>query len=825
MSNLITSGSIVLRPDNLLRLFRTSVLCGFLALCFSGSPAFAAVCIPPPSGLVSWWTAEGNATDAVGTNNGSFQGSATANGVGMVGSAFSFNGNSSYIQIPDSPSEKPTNLTIEAWVNFTSLDSTGTGAPAGDQYIVFKQNSRTMLFEGYDVSKTRVAGGDVFRFQIASSAGTEIDLHATNHISTGTWYHIAAVRGSNFMQIYVNGNLENQTSVSFPQDYGTLPLYFGTSGESFWDRKLYGLLDEVSLYNRVLSSNEIAAIYVAGAAGKCGAARILGQPQSQSVTLGSNATFTVSASGTAPLAYQWQRSNTNLNNAGNISGASSSALTISAVSTNDAASYRVIVSNIVGAVTSSPASLTVVIPAPPQVVNLPATGIAGTFATGNGQIVTAGSSTPSVTLFYGPADGGTNPGGWQSSASAGLQTGSFSQVLSGLATNTTYYFTARAVNNAGTAWATPSLTFKTASNNPAVNYAAVLSQHNDDSRTGANLKETILTPTNVNTNQFGLIYTRLVDDQIYAQPLVMTNVNIAGRGLRNIVLIATVNDTVYAFDADDPTVVTPYWQVSFLGPNIVPPSWDDILASPCGNFRNISGYFGIVGTPVIDPLTGTMYVVARTKEFGTNYVQRLHALSVADGSERPNSPVVITGSVPGTGAGASGGIVTFNPFMQNQRPGLAISKGVVYVGWTSHCDWDPYHGWLMGFDASTLQRVCIYNTAPNGSEAGIWMSGAAPAVDTNGNLYISVGNGTVGVTGNPRDTTNRGQSFLKLTPSGTNLNITSWFTPYNWSNLNLQDLDLGSAGILLIPGTSYAFSGGKQGIVYLVDRDNMGGLS
>jgi hypothetical protein len=355
--------------------------------------------------------------------------------------------------------------------------------------------------------------------------------------------------------------------------------------------------------------------------------------------------------------------------------------------------------------------------------------------------------------------------------------------------------------------------------------AAVLTHHNDNSRTGANLNESTLNITNVNTNTFGLLYTRSVDDQLYAQPLVMTNVNIPGKGVHNIVIAATVNDSVYAFDADDPTVSLPYWQVSFLGSNVVAPSTDDILASPCGNFRNISGNFGIMGTPVIDPVAGTVFLVARTKEFSANYVERLHALDVSTGTERSNSPVIITATYPGNGTGSISGVLTFDPYKENQRSALALVNGVVYIGWASHCDWDPYHGWLIGYNATNLQQEAVYNTAPNGHAAGIWMAGEGPSADTNGNIYLSVGNGTVGASGNPRDTINRGESFLKLTRTGTNLSVASWFTPYNYANLEAGDLDLGSAGLLLIPGTNLAFSAGKQGIAYLVNRDNMGGLS
>ncbi|HVM46678.1 MAG TPA: hypothetical protein VMU04_01560 [Candidatus Acidoferrum sp.] len=354
---------------------------------------------------------------------------------------------------------------------------------------------------------------------------------------------------------------------------------------------------------------------------------------------------------------------------------------------------------------------------------------------------------------------------------------------------------------------------------------AVLTQHNDLARTGANLAETVLNTSNVNTNEFGLVFSRAVDDQIYAQPLVATNVSLGTNGVHNIVIVATVNDSVYAFDADAPGVSGAYWQVSFLGPNVVPPSNTDMTGACGGNYKDFSGHCGIVGTPVIDPATGTLYLVARTKENGTTFVQRLHALDIRSGAEQPSSPVVITAACPGTGAGSSGGMVTFDPQRQNQRPGLALINGIVYIGWASHCDWGPYHGWLIGYDATTLQQAVVYNDTPNGSDGGLWMSGQAPSADSSGNIFLATGNGTVGTTSNRRDTTNRGESFLKLTRSGTNLVVASWFTPYNYTNLENSDLDLGSAGVLLIPGTNLAFSGGKQGKLYLVNRDNMGGLS
>src|SRR6202007_2875697 len=143
------------------------------------------------------------------------------------------------------------------------------------------------------------------------------------------------------------------------------------------------------------------------------------------------------------------------------------------------------------------------------------------------------------------------------------------------------------------------------------------------------------------------------------------------------------------------------------------------------------------------PVAGTLFLLVRTKENAINFVQRLHALDITTGAERTNSPVVVNATIPGIGDSTVNGLISFDPFMQNQRAGLALVNGVVYICWTSHCDWKPYHGWIMGYNATNLQQICVYNDTPNGSEGGIWMAGQAPAADASGNLYVSTGNGTV----------------------------------------------------------------------------------
>jgi len=347
---------------------------------------------------------------------------------------------------------------------------------------------------------------------------------------------------------------------------------------------------------------------------------------------------------------------------------------------------------------------------------------------------------------------------------------------------------------------------------------AVLTQHNDLSRTGANLDENILNVSNVNTNQFGRIFTRAVDDQIYAQPLVAAQVNLGSKGTHNLVIVATVNDSVYAFDADDAAVSAPYWQRSFLGANIVPPSANDVNVG-----STFAGNLGIVGTPVIDPAAETLFVVVRTVENGGTFVQRLHALDITSGADRANA-VQIQATYPGTNTvDSSGGIVTFDPLLENQRAALALVNGVVYICWTSQFDVEPYHGWVMGYDEASLAQVVVFNDTPNGREGGIWMSGAGPSADSSGNLYLTIANGP---TNNATMPTNGNlvESFVKLTRNGSGLNVISSFTAHDWQTLDANDVDVGSAGLLLIPGTSLAFSGGKAGVVYLVNRDNMGGL-
>ena len=367
-------------------------------------------------------------------------------------------------------------------------------------------------------------------------------------------------------------------------------------------------------------------------------------------------------------------------------------------------------------------------------------------------------------------------------------------------------------------------------------HISVLTQHNDNTRAGLNTKETVLTTANVNSKQFGLLFTLQVDDQVYAQPLVVGNLPISN-GSHNVVFIASVNNTVYAFDGDNGTL---YWKQNFTVQGMRPPTGTDMNSSWCTPYTDFTSSIGIVGTPVIDSVTKTMYFVARSTD-GTNFVQYLHGISILTGADVAGSPVKLEASLPGTGDGSVNGVVSFDPKRNNQRQGLTLVNGVIYISFSSHCDLNPYHGWILGYNEATLQQQTTYVDTPNGENGGLWESGMGMAADAQGNLYVVSGNGTVGTSvpytevgngtaeavasSNPADLTNRGESALKLTPSGSTLQVASYFTPTNYLDLNVNDLDYGVMGTLLIPNSNFYFTGAKDGNLYLLNKDNMGGFS
>lgn len=440
------------------------------------------------------------------------------------------------------------------------------------------------------------------------------------------------------------------------------------------------------------------------------------QPGSQNVTVGQPATFSVVATGTAPLSYAWQRNGTT------VAGATASSYTTAATTLADnGATFKVTVTNSIGTITSTAATLTV-----------------------------------------------------SAAATAG---------------------------------------------------ADVLTYHNDNSRSGQNLAETILTTANVNATQFGLLRVLPADGLVDGQPLIASNLSVSG-ALRNVVYVVTENDSVYSYDADTGTALV---HVSVLGSGETPSD-----NRGCGQ---VTPQIGITSTPVIDRgagPNGTLYIVAMSKNTAGDYVQRLHALDLLTLAERPNSPVVVQATYPGT-ANNSVGTTSFEPGQYEERAGLLLVNGTVYTAWTSHCDQNPYNGWIIGYDESTLAQSQVLNITPNGSEGAIWQAGGGMAADSSGNIYALVANGTFDTT---LDTAgfpiqgDYGNAFIKLSSAAT-LQVTDYFDMDNTVAESNGDVDLGSGGPMLLPDQTdstgavrqLAVGAGKDKHLYVVNRDNMGKFS
>jgi hypothetical protein len=353
----------------------------------------------------------------------------------------------------------------------------------------------------------------------------------------------------------------------------------------------------------------------------------------------------------------------------------------------------------------------------------------------------------------------------------------------------------------------------------SASHAQVLTAQYDNFRTGADLHERRLKPSNVNTHDFGRLFSRTVDGDVFAQPLYVPSLAIPGVGKRNVVFAATEHDSVYAFDVNG-TRDAPLWKASFVDPQhgITTVAEQDVLCP------FITPEVGITPTPVIDAANKTIYVLARTKEHGV-FMQKLHALDITNGKEKPGSPVAISATVQGSGDGAVGGKISFDPLKENPRAALLLAGGEVYLTWASSCDIGPYHGWVMAYDAHTLQRRAVLNTSPDGGDAGIWQSDAGPAADDEGNVYVATGNGDFnGAKAGGRDF---GDSVLKLRLEGQRLVVRDYFTPFNQKVMDAKDWDLGSQGPVLLQlqaGTHphLLVVAGKEGKLYLLDRDKLG---
>ncbi|MGA8028233.1 MAG: hypothetical protein WB992_13910 [Bryobacteraceae bacterium] len=343
----------------------------------------------------------------------------------------------------------------------------------------------------------------------------------------------------------------------------------------------------------------------------------------------------------------------------------------------------------------------------------------------------------------------------------------------------------------------------------------------DNARTGANSNETTLTPKNVNARTFGKLFSLKVDGDVYAQPLYLPGLEIPGQAKHDVLFVATEHDSVYAFDANKKAA--PLWHTAFLNAGTGVTALD-ARETHC---PFINPEVGITSTPVIDVNRGTLFVLARTKEKASGtapaFVQRLHALDVTTGKERPGSPVRIQASVRAQNRADKREEIPFDPQVENPRAALLLVNGVIYLTWGSSCDAGDYHGWVMGYDEQTLEQKAVFNTSPNAKESGIWQSDTGPAADENGNLFVVTGNGEFdGDKGH-----DYADTILKLALDHGELRVRDYFTPHDQQILSQKDLDLGAGGRVLLPDQKGAHAhlalvGGKDGNLFVIDRDHMG---
>jgi len=530
------------------------------------------------------------------------------------------------------------------------------------------------------------------------------------------------------------------------------------------------------------------------------------QPANQTVIAGQTATFSVVASGTAPLSYQWRK------NTANIGGATASSYTTPATTSADnGAKFDVVVSNTAGNITSAQATLTVnAAPVAPTISTQPANQTVNAGQTATFSVVASG--TAPLTYQWqknGVAITGATAASYTTPVTTTADSGElFRVVVSNSAGNVT--------SNSAT------LTVNPGTSNSTVD---VITYHYDNGRDGQNLNETALTPANVNSTQFGKKGEFSVDGHVDAQPLYLSQVTIGGQK-KNVLYVATEHGSVYAFDADsiNGTTSTFLWKTSTLG--------SGETTSDNRGCGQVSPEIGITATPVIDRSRNAIYVVAMSKNSGGTYFQRIHALDLTTGQELFGGPMNITATYPGTGDNSSGGNVIFDPKQYKERPGLLQINGTIYTTWSSHCDARPYTSWVMAFSADTLAQTSVLNLTPNGNDGGIWMAGTAPAADSSGNLFFIIGNGTFDTTLNASGfpvNGDCGNCFVKLSTSA-GLKLADYFTPFNTVAESNADTDFGSGGgILMLDVTDsggntrhLAVGAGKDSLIYVVDRDAMG---
>jgi chitodextrinase len=738
------------------------------------SNSASAVTVAVASTLVaSYAFDEGSGTtvaDSSGNgNNGTVANTAwTANG--KFGPALVFNGTNAKVTIPDSASLHLTNgMTLEAWIN----PAAGT---ATWRDVLYKPDDNYYL-EGVSPGGPPGIGATIGAGHVAAIGSSSAP--------TGAWTFIAATYDGATLRFYMNGDLVSSAPASGSIATSSNPLQIG--GNSLYGQYFNGTIDEARIYSTALTGPQIQADMAIGINYPSATTGLTATAVSPSEV---DLSWLPASDRVGITGYRVERcQGSGCSNYTQIAAPTGTTLADTGLTANVTYSYRVRAVNTAGKFGdySSPASAFTGLTLSPRTATL-------TFTRTQQFVAQGGSTTWSV-------DGVT--GG--NSATGTITAGGLYSPPSAAGTHVVTV-TAGAQSVSATVYVT--------------NYPGIFTFHNDNTRLGANTAETVLTPANVNPSTFGKLFTFQTDGIAHASPLYVANLAIPGQGFHNVVYVATEHDSVYAFDADGRSN-TPIWKQSFINPGS---GITTIPAGDTGECCDITPEIGITSTPVIDPATNTMYVVAATKEVSggtTNYVQRLHALDLATGAEKFGGPRVIQASVPGTGVGSSGGTLPFNSLRENQRTALLLLNGVVYMAFGSHGDIQPYHGWILGYNATTLAQQYVFCATPNGEGGGIWQSGDGLAVDATGSIYVTTGDGTFDADTGGKD---YGDTYLKMTPS---LSVTDYFTPSNQSSLNANNSDLGAGGLALLPLQPGPFpnlmtSAGKNQTLDLVDRDNLG---
>ncbi len=763
---------------------------------------------------------DGTANDSVGSANGTLMGNASVNaGQLVLPNTTAAAPATDYLQLPVGIVTNDAAVTVESWATISPNQYTwanlfdfgnqdGSGDSEYDIHLCVHSSDNATIAGISDSDNANVD----YQY-IDLGGGSSLDG------STGVCLTTVFNPPAGYIAIYINGTLAGAINNVTIQMSGVQDVRNIIGADNWPDPGFQGSIDEFRIYNFALSAAQIQGDYQLGPNLALPLGAVTVSP-SNTVYAGTTVAFNLTTTGAPPFQYQWRT------NQVDIPGATNSSLVLTNAATTASGSYDVVISDSAGSTNSQPIMLTVTPASPPTFTTEPTPAAFTNYVGGFAAFSAVVAGSPPIALQW-QFQGANIPGATGSQ----LFLGSLSASNAGSYTLT-----------ASNAYGTNVSTVATLSVLPAAPLISVLTYHYDNSRTAANTNETLLIPAAVNTNNFGLLWTYAVDGYVYTQPLYVPNVNIPGLGAHNVIYIGTENDSVYALDADSNT-----------GPNggVL---WHTNLGTPPlsnnGEFGNryVAQYgdivpeVGITGTPVIDPVSGTIYVDVFTREIGsgsTNYYHRIHALNITNGVEQSHSPNVVAATYPGTGVGGNGSVVTFNPEEHNERSALTLANGILYVGYAGYGDTDPYHGWLFGFSTTNLQMLpnYIFNSTPNATvaafgahagEGGMWMGGNGLCVDAANNLYFESGNGSFSANTGGRD---YADSFIKLAATN-GLAVADYFTPYNQASDAAADLDVGSAGPLLLPDSvgsaahpHLIVGASKQGTIYLVDRDNMGHYS